>query len=709
MPRSQRSPFVFYAGLLVGGLALLLLVQLRHRDSPKSAGLHPALAANGQRATPLPLGGAGAAASVTAYGQFTVAPEAPVNLNRLPPAPRHDYSAGAEGKDRIESNLTDEEYQAAIQRALALPPDRSLSPGVGTLATGPTLGTNFNGLDIADCCGGGGWSWPPDPDIAVGPNHILVAVNSAFAIFNKSGVKQGSTINAYSFWSGVSNCGTGTGGSLYDPFVAYDPGADRFIVGFDATSRTSQGAASDQSYLCIAVSQTSNPTGAWNRYSIQANVGRTSDWLDYPHMGVWYNAIYTTGNYFGFSSNAFTTARVYAFDKSAMYTNGTVGVHYVDNPKDFYGNSTFTLQPAKASYTYPSSGPAYFLNNDCLYFTTPCDASELNVYTMTVDFVGAGTSFGLIGHPSIATYGFPISAPQSGSANMVQANDERLLDAQWHTNGTIYTTHTMSCNPGSGTVDCVRWYQVGNLGGTPSLLQQGTIFGNGEYRFFPDLAVDSAGNMAIAYSYSTSSSFIGIRSTGRLFNDSVNTTAGDSTFQLGGSVYANSFESSPPYRWGDYTGLVVDPADPCEMWYVGEYAKTGVGNVNWGTRIGQLSFSACAQLTLVVNPVSVMENAINPAATGTVTRSSANISGPLTVNISSSLPLTVTVPATVTIPSSQTSTTFPVSVVNDGVPGPTFLNATITVTATNYLNGTAPITVLDAETVKRSFLPLARR
>src|SRR6185436_8044838 len=124
---------------------------------------------------------------------------------------------------------------------------------------------------------------------------------------------------------------------------------------------------------------------------------------------------------------------------------------------------------------------------------------------------------------------------------------------------------------------------------------------------------------------------------------------------------------------------------------------------NWGTRIGQLYFNRC--LTLTVNPASVMENALNPAATGTVSRSFAEVS-PLIVNVSSSLPLTVTVPATVTIPASKASTTFPISVVDNASPGTTFLNATITVTATNYLTGTAPLIVLDDETVKQYFLPV---
>lgn len=723
MNHLQRYTFVFYVGLLVGVLALLLFLQLRSPDTPRPVRSHSALAPNGQGTPPLPAAAASRRGGQTTISRARVAPDTPGSLNNLPPSPPHERfgepeEAEHEDEEHIESNLTEEEYEEAVEHARELPPDPSLAPGLGLLATGPTLGTNFNGLDVADCCGSPGtfFSWPPDPDIAVGTNHILVAVNSAFAVYNKSGVKQGSTVNAYSFWSTAGGgCGTIANdphGNIFDPFVAYDPGEDRFIVGFDAFSNDG---TTRRSYLCLAISPVGNPTaaaGSWYRYSINVKktVSGNDHWLDYPHIGVWYNGLYITGNYFRFSDNAYLYSSLYALDKADLYTNSPTDIRTVDDIRDAYNYQVFTVQPVKATYTYPSSGPAYFLNNDCLVaISVPCDGAELNVYKLTVDFVGAGTSFVLASHLALTDYSYPVSAPQLGSATAkVLANDERLLDAQWHTDGTIYTTHTIGCNPGAGIVDCVRWYQVGNLSGTPTLLQEGTISNLvTEYRFFPDLAVDRSGNMAIAYSFSSLVDYVGIRFTGRLAGEADGTTAGDSTFKAGEAVYSNTFASSP-HRWGDYTAMVVDPVDGCTLWYVGEFSKTRVygSGPNWGTRIGQLYFNRC--LTLTVNPASVMENAANPAATGTVSRSFAEVS-PLVVNISSSLPLTVTVPATVTIPASQASTTFPISVVDNASPEATFLNATITVTATNYLTGTAPLIVLDDETVKQFFLPIMRR
>src|SRR5262245_30774418 len=61
------------------------------------------------------------------------------------------------------------------------------TPGV---AAAPSLSTNFEGIGQGFSGPQGTFtvnSAPPDPNAAVGPNHIVEIVNSAFAVFNKSG------------------------------------------------------------------------------------------------------------------------------------------------------------------------------------------------------------------------------------------------------------------------------------------------------------------------------------------------------------------------------------------------------------------------------------------------------------------------------------------------------------------------------------------
>ena len=55
-----------------------------------------------------------------------------------------------------------------------------------------------------------------------------------------------------------------------------------------------------------------------------------------------------------------------------------------------------------------------------------------------------------------------------------------------------------------------------------------------------------------------------------------------------------SFELTPPRRWGDYTGMTVDPGGET-FWYLGEYSKdTGTTQGRWGNWIAEISLGPCS-------------------------------------------------------------------------------------------------------------------
>ena len=94
-------------------------------------------------------------------------------------------------------------------------------------------------------------------------------------------------------------------------------------------------------------------------------------------------------------------------------------------------------------------------------------------------------------------HSLPVSQPQQGGSN-IQGNDNRLLDVEYW-GGKLWTTHTVGCNPGGGTVNCIRWYEIDISSGSPSLVQQGTLSSSSTYRSFPDLGVNSCGDMLVGY------------------------------------------------------------------------------------------------------------------------------------------------------------------------------------------------------------------
>ena len=43
-------------------------------------------------------------------------------------------------------------------------------------------------------------------------------------------------------------------------------------------------------------------------------------------------------------------------------------------------------------------------------------------------------------------------------------------------------------------------------------------------------------------------------------------------------------------RWGDYTGMAVDPLDDCTVWFTTDYSKA---RGDWSTRIVSAKFPSC--------------------------------------------------------------------------------------------------------------------
>jgi hypothetical protein len=52
-------------------------------------------------------------------------------------------------------------------------------------------------------------------------------------------------------------------------------------------------------------------------------------------------------------------------------------------------------------------------------------------------------------------------------------------------------------------------------------------------------------------------------------------------------------------RWGDYSGMTIDPVDDCTFWYTNEYLKTS-GEFNWSTRIASFKFPTCTRSNAIV-------------------------------------------------------------------------------------------------------------
>jgi hypothetical protein len=79
---------------------------------------------------------------------------------------------------------------------------------------------------------------------------------------------------------------------------------------------------------------------------------------------------------------------------------------------------------------------------------------------------------------------------------------------------------------------------------------------DGKFRWMGSIAMDIAGDIALGYSLSSSSSYPSIFVTGRIPTDAPNTLGAEQ------SVW-NGTGSQPIINWGDYSSISVDPTDDC--------------------------------------------------------------------------------------------------------------------------------------------------
>ncbi|MCL4267672.1 MAG: hypothetical protein KJ069_31155, partial [Anaerolineae bacterium] len=495
-----------------------------------------------------------------------------VNLGDIPPNvydPNNLYDRWLRGEADLDENeyrVSPQEVAALQQEALALAPSTAVQiaeSGPGLRA--PVLGVSFDSLDRSECCGGGSVV-PPDPIMAAGPNHLIAIVNLAFEIYDKTGTSLAGPTTMASFFASV---GTGCAAGPFDPNVVYDEEEDRWIIAADG----------DGTHYCIAVSQTSDPLGAYNIYSVPAQpVG--GEFHDYPHTGVGDSYIVAGGNQFGGSIPGGFEGRVWAMDKAVMYAGGaltpvtfsTGGIEGTPQPLHLHGFD---------QGTWPSLGSTHY------FATDPYDGCTVNIWQWNIPAAPTIVStYDLCAATGVAS-GMPVDFPQSGGSN-IQANDFRMREFEYR-NGYGWIADSISCNPGGGTVDCVRWHQV-DLSGTPALVQAGVYASNGEYRTFPDLAVNHCDDMVVGYTKSSSATFPGIWYTGRESGDPAGTLQAEAELKAGEITYT-AFDA-PPHRWGDYTGMTIDP-DGLTFWYLGEYSKNITGAARWGNYIGSFTYPDC--------------------------------------------------------------------------------------------------------------------
>ncbi len=360
------------------------------------------------------------------------------------------------------------------------PDDSAAVPVFGALSAAPAavgvnMLLNFDGITDTS-------SWSvPDNDGAVGDTQYVQWVNVQYAVYDKAtGRRLLGPLAGTTLWSGFGGtCQTANSG---DPIVQFDKIAHRWVLTQHAAPSGSPG------YDCVAVSTTPDATGSYYRYAFQL----TGFYPDYPKLGVWPDAYYLTIDQLNQSQGYVQVgAMACGLERAAMLAgNAAQAICFTTS-----GATYHSLLPADMDGTIapPAGSPNYMLN---------LGTNALNLWQFHVDFqTPANSTFS--GPTSLLVNAFlracngRVCVPQAGTTQTLDSVADRLMwrlayrhFADGHES--LVTNHAIgSTNAG------VRWYEIQDPGGSMTIVQQGVINPDANYRWMGSIAMDQSGDIAV--------------------------------------------------------------------------------------------------------------------------------------------------------------------------------------------------------------------
>jgi len=309
--------------------------------------------------------------------------------------------------------------------------DRSLVVDPGTVApvssgrkakSNPELNLSFAGVNFHDqrfANGGNQFSVePPDQALCAGDGFVVESVNDVLRIYRSSGVAVTGPVDLNTFYgySAAIDRSTGrVGPSITDPSCYFDAPSQRWFhvaLTLDRVAFTT--ALSGTNHLDIAVSQTADPTGAWNLYRVPVQndgtegtpdhgcvirVSRNPDTFvhgpclgDYPHVGADANGFYITTNEFDLAApGRFHAAQIYALSKLQLASGSPTVNGVLFDTTNLVGYPSgalpgFTVWPATTpgteGYDASAGGTEYLLSSDAVFSPTGT-SSDLVAWSIT--------------------------------------------------------------------------------------------------------------------------------------------------------------------------------------------------------------------------------------------------------------------------------------------------------------------------------------
>jgi len=439
---------------------------------------------------------------------------------------------------------------------------------------------------------------PPDVNGAVGMNDgselVTEFLNGYYGVYTPNGVPVTQETMGV-FWENALGSTTfnkvfGASGSYFatDPRIVYDPSSKRWFA-----STLGIGGSTSDNFL-LAVSNTSNPGGAWSGFALPANPALTSA-ADFDTLAVNGGNVYLNGDMFSsLSGGGITGIDLVAVPKASLtaatpsdngyriYTNSPSAGGYINQPVQELGSTTTT---------------EYMYSGD---FTNQLNRTEMTgtSYTNYQLSQGSGSvvKFNSAVAGSITSGVSPISQP--GTAVQINADDSRLSSNLYmDANGLVWGTQTVA-DAKNPKLNDIRYFAINPS--TNTILVQGLITPAQGLTSSPNLSLAYASiainpvpnstneNVVIDFAGGSSTQAISTYVMTGVFNGSTLSLNPFALLQAGGGPYIESpGMTTGTSRWGDYSTIWADPTNPKDFWIFQELPSSTNPN-QWNTWITQI-------------------------------------------------------------------------------------------------------------------------
>ena len=342
-----------------------------------------------------------------------------------------------------------------------------------------------------------------DPQIAVGGDHVLHATNSGLIIYTKNG----------EFVQGVSQrCFNGG----IDPKLFYDRHNE--VFGFDLWNPWDK---EKKKPVNISVSETSDPTGAWNTYPVPAPGGRDGGGIGYSKKWIGYS-------FPGGEARTFVlkTAEAKAGEAATVY-------HF------------------KGSLGHPVATQDAI---DDLYFVKIA-RQDLVVTRVSDSDDGTPIANQVFSVPhNFKHFGWPPKSPQKGTDKATSSGDRNPKNLVIQ-GGFLWFSQTINCDGRAS----VQWHQVKLEDG--SFVQSGLISDKTNSFIQTTLGVNKNLDVLVGFQETGPGMFISPRFAYRRAIDPLGELRPIISLGEGKSATEGG-------AWGDYSGSVVDGDNLVDLWTI---------------------------------------------------------------------------------------------------------------------------------------------